>query len=102
MERHEIIEFGTLNGVNYVIGGKFKLSDKVITYPDGRKDKFHVIYFDVTTYKDGKIYNNSDKFITTMFDEKGKFPYPYKYLVTAYNDKLNMIRNELMIVGELI
>lgn len=102
MERHKIIEFGTLNGVNYVIGGKFKLSDKVITYPDGRKDKFHVIYFDVTTYKDGKIYNNSDKFITTLFDEKGKFPYPYEYFVTAYNSKLNMIKCELMMNGGVI
>ena len=101
MDNYEIIEYGNIgNEINYVIGGKLKLSDKAITYPDGRKDRFHVIYFDVTTYKDGKIHNNSDKFITSSFDENGQFQHSYKYFVDAYNDKINMIRNEIMIVGE--
>lgn len=101
MENYDIVDFGTLaNGINFVIGAKLKLSDKKLNRDDGSSELFHTIYFDVTTYKNKKCHYNSDEFITIAFDNNGKFMNRYSSFRKAFDDKLQVIKNEIIINNE--
>lgn len=102
MEKHQIIDYGKIGDLYYVICGQLKLKGRFIQNDDGYREYFHSIEFDVTTYKDGEYHYNSNNFITRAFDNNEKFIQPFKTMNEAFHNKLQQIKNELMIVGEVV
>lgn len=103
MGTFQVVDYGKLsNDSYYVIESKLELKGKMIENPNGHREHFHVFYFDVTTYENGKYHYNSNKFITVAFDESEHFKFMYHHIKDAFETKLQQIKNELIIVGELV
>lgn len=100
---YQVVDYGQLDENSYyVIQSRLELKGKHIQHENGHRESFHVFYFDVTTYNNGKYHYNSDKFITVAFDESEKFLFRFHNIKDAFDTKLRQIKNELMIVGELV